>query len=183
MTPTLKQLMEDPVYREFIRATPDPYVIYAGTAIANPSLTVGEPWRVWVDMGDHRWKTGQFASYARAFNTVAKAMRSNARDAVLVSRRVFFPPPGEWESYRVRIKDPKGTRIATRERWVQTYHWDDVTLEWCPRCRRPSRFLELHWTHHALRRQPCLTEDEPYRCVFCGIRRAALPSLNEMIGA
>jgi hypothetical protein len=181
--PDIRSLMEDPIYRAYMRTPPDPYVIYAGTTRPHPALTMGEPWQVWVQVGDTKWKTGRFTSYADAFNMMARAVKANVLDAVLVSRRVFFPPPGEWEEYKVRVRDPrtKGIRIEVRERWVQTFHWDDIRLEWCPRCRRPSEFRRLHWTHHALRSQPCLTDDDPYRCMYCGIRRAAVPDIATLV--
>lgn len=180
--PTIRELLDDPVYRAYIRTPPNTYVIHSGTTHTNPALTVGQPWQVWVNEGDDRWRTGKFDTYPRAFNTVVRAHKSGRFDDIaLVSRRVFFGPPGEWQEYKVRVRNPrdKTTRIEIRERWVYTFHWDPV-FDWCGRCRRPTSFRHLHWTHHALRKQPCLTDDDPYRCMFCGIRRVALPDIDVM---
>jgi len=172
--PPIGELLDDPVYRAYVTRIPD--------ASANLSLAVGEPWQVWVRKADDRWMTGKFATYPGAWNTLVRAHRSGkATDIALVSRRVFFAPPGTWEEYKVKVVNPrtKEKRIEIRERWVNTFGWDPF-FEWCGRCRRPTVFRNLHWTHHALRQQPCLTDDEPYRCVFCGIRRAAQPDIDVM---
>jgi hypothetical protein len=42
---------------------------------------------------------------------------------------------------------------------------------WCPRCRRPTYYGAFTEKHHALRLQPALTTDEPFRCYYCGIRK------------
>lgn len=173
--PTIRDLMDDPVYRSYMRTPP--------VTIGNPSLTFGQPWQIWVQTRDDRWKTGRFSTYPQAFNMMARAVKApNASDVALVSRRVFFPPPGVWEQYKVKVRRRDGSVvIETRERWVQTFIFDDIRFEWCPRCRRPTEFRWLHWTHHALRQQPCLTEDDPHRCMYCGIRRVAVPDINALV--
>lgn len=167
--PTMHELLDDPIYRAYVKRVPQTTV--KGRPL--PALTTGNPWQIWARTNDGKWKTGQFATYRDAWLIVVKGIRNvNVADVALVSRRVFFGPPGHWEKYHAR--NPRTGVSEVYERWVIDYHWD-TGLEWCPRCRRPSMFRRLNPSHHALRRQPTLTDDDPFRCVFCGIRRAAFP--------
>jgi hypothetical protein len=143
--PTIHDLLDDPVYRKMLLTPP---------AIPGP-LTWGDPFMLWAQREDGVWASKAFPTYRDAW---AKAVpiikdRDKYTDLAIVSKRVFLPPP----------------RLAT---------WP-VSLSWCSRCRRPSSFQA--WDparHHALKRsarQAILTDDEPYRCWYCGIRRCAMP--------
>ena len=168
--PTIRDLLDDPTYRTYMKQVPGPH----------PALTHGDPWQVWARTDEGKWRTGKFPTYRDAWAVLVKAVRTpSIADAALVSRRVFFGPPGHWQEYKAR--NPRTNVLEVYERWVVDFHWD-VGLEWCPRCRRPTTFRRLHHTHHALKRQPTLTYDDPYRCVYCGIRRAALPDPSTLIG-
>lgn len=171
--PTIFELLGDPVYRAYAKRNPPAHPLL---------LSGGNPWQVWARTTEGRWRTGLFPTYADAWRVVVKHYKQHtAEDIVLVSRRVFYGPPGEWRKVRVRVpargNQPPTTRIE--ERWYPTYHWD-AGLDWCGRCRRPTVYRKLHHTHHALKRQPCLTDDEPERCMYCGMRRAGAPSLDMM---
>lgn len=170
--PTMRQLLDDPVFRSYMRRPPQLPVV----------LRHGNPWQLWVRTIRGTWKTGQMPTYADAWRATARRVRDDedAADVCLVSRRVFFGPPGQWESYKVRITEKgKSSRIETRWRWVHTFHWEPG-LEWCGRCRRPSRFLPLPNTHHALRRAPAVSGEDNERCMFCGIRWVAMPDIDRM---
>jgi hypothetical protein len=173
--PTIFELLSDPIYRAYVKRVPS----------AHPLLEHGDPWQVWARFTDGKWRTGLFSTYADAWRVLVKYYRRDqitpVEDIALVSRRVFYGPPGEWRKVRVRVP-AKGNQPATtriEERWYSTYHWD-AGLEWCGRCRRPTVYRKLHPSHHALKRQPCLAEDEPLRCMYCGMRRAGAPSLDMM---
>lgn len=178
-SPTIWDLLDDPVYAEYIQRVPDLTVTYGRTTRPHPAFTQPGAWQVWARTDEGKWKTGKFNDYERALNVVERyTTRDNVEDVALVSRRVFYPPPGEW--YKVRIKSPTAPpRIE--ERWRRTFHWDSG-LEWCARCRRPVSFRTLNATHHALRQQPVVTDDDPRRCPYCGIRQSAIPSTRSLIG-
>lgn len=178
--PTMHELLDDEIYRAYVKRSPRTTVTVLGETKPHPGLTIGDPWQVWARTAEGKWRTGKFPTYRDAWQTTIKAYRNpDVADVALVSRRVFFGPPGHWEKYKVR--NPRTNVIEWRERWVVDYHWD-AGLEWCPRCRRPSAFRNLHATHHALKRQPTLTEDDAFRCVFCGIRRVAFPDPYTLVG-
>lgn len=171
--PTLRELLDMPAFRSYMRKPPP---------LPAP-LRHGNPWQVWVRTTRGTWKTGQFPTYAQAWMTTARKVRKDpdTSDVSLVSRRVFYAPPGEWESYKVRVKGKGEVKphIETRWRWLTTIEWD-AGLDWCGRCRRPSRFMPLHEGHHALRRAPVIAPDDNLRCMFCGIRWVAQPDISQM---
>src|SRR5688500_13269327 len=134
--PTLNNLLEDPVYRAYVKRVP----------FLPENLRHGSPWAVWAQRTNGRWAGGMFATYADAWRVVVKAVRSeNVRDVALVSRRWLFSAP-------------------------EGFVWDDRTFEWCGRCRRPTTFV-TQYTHHALKGVP-LSEEDPRRCYYCGVRKA-----------
>lgn len=146
--PTIHMLLEDPIYRAFVKRNADHQLAV--------NLRQGEPWQVWARTTEDpaRWRGARFSSYPDAWASLVKAVRNRARyaDVTIVSRRqLFTPPPG-----------------LNRETWPRQF-------EWCGRCRRPSYFA-YRPRHHALRDAPVLTEDDPYRCFYCGVRRAFMPA-------
>jgi hypothetical protein len=172
--PTIFDLLDDPVYRAYMKTVPRGHF----------ALSYGDPWQIWLRTERGRWRTGMFSKYADAWRVLVKnyRRRDDVADIVLVSRRLFYGPPGEWRKVRVRVpargNQPASTRIE--ERWFPTFTWD-AGLEWCGRCRRPTTFRRLYPDHHALRRQPCLSiEDSDVRCMYCGIRAYVTPSVSTM---
>jgi hypothetical protein len=161
--PTMVELLDIPVFREYMEAHP---------TSRNPGLMRPGAWWVWARMTDGTWKRGTFDDYGRAWDVAQRYLaRDTVADVAVVSKRVLFAPPGEWRKFRQRRPDGSSTIV---ERWVPTYTVP-IGLEWCARCRRPSTFRHWSATHHALRLQPTLATDEPLRCYYCGIRRAGLP--------
>lgn len=139
--PTLRSLVDDPLYRAYVRKVPS----------LPATLRHGEPWNVYVLTSQGKWKKGKFATYQQAWPVVMRALRDKdgVVDVSLVSVRWPFYPP-------------------------DNYVWDDAFFPWCYRCRRPSRF-DYCTSHHALLSAPVLTEDDPFRCFYCGVRRAYAP--------
>ena len=81
---TLSSLIDDPIYRRYIRTPPR----LAAT------LREGQPWQVWALSAAGRWRGGKFATYADAWPVVVRAMKAPAiRDVSLVSRRQLFRMP------------------------------------------------------------------------------------------
>lgn len=146
--PTIHELLDDPVYRRYVKRRPSLPV----------NVQHGTPWAFWVrtkPVGEQagKWRGTKTETYDEAWGLLVKAFRANEKyaDAVVVSRRVFFAPP-------------------------EGFTWD-VGYDWCGRCRRPSTFRE-RFSHHALRDAPCVTTEDAYRCYFCGVRRIILPAYD-----
>jgi len=177
--PTMRVLMEDPLFRQYMKIPPR----------LPKNLRTGNPYQIWVNR-DGNWGTALKPTYADAWKVFVhhyKASRDDHRDVTLVSRRVFFAPPGEW--YRVKVKtsrrptpDDKSTWQWKLEwRWRQTFFWEGHEFAWCGRCRRPTYWQPLGETHHALRRSPAIAEEDNYRCHICGIRYIAMPGIDQMV--
>lgn len=166
--------MDDPAFRAYMKRVPS----------AHPANTHGEPFQLWVETTEHRWLTRTYATYADIWPVFIKRFRDpSTHDVTITSRRVFYAPPGEWYRVKVRLpaptlKHPAGFRIE--DRWRQTFRWDGYDLNWCGRCRRPSYWMPLFSNHHALRRQPTIAPDDNYRCILCGIRWIAQPTIENM---
>ena len=116
------------------------------------NLTWGQPWMVWAVNHDGRWGRKLFETYRDAWAKVVSLYKDQdrIRDVCVVSRRMMFAPP-------------------------QRATWRASVYSWCSRCRRPSEFRQRSPEHHALREAPVLTDDEPRRCYYCGIRKTAMP--------
>ena len=168
--PTIRSLMEDPTYRAYMKRVPR----------LPANLRTGDPWQVWADRGEGRWATVLRPTYADAWRTFLTLYRSDNRpDVTVVSRRMFYAPPGEWYKVRVRDKSQIGAHIEYR--WRQTFFWDEIDLHWCGRCRRPVYWMPLFSNHHAVKRFPAAAEDDNYRCIICGIRWIATPDIRQMV--
>lgn len=178
-TPTpMRALMDDPIFRAYMKQIPS----------LPPALRTGDPWQVWVHRGEGRWGTALRSTYRDAWTTFLHHYRADDhRDVTLVSRRVFYAPPGEWYKVKVRIKrrptpdNPATSQFRVENRWRQTFYWDAVDLHWCGRCRRPTYWMPLFADHHALRKYPAVSDEDNYRCIVCGIRWVATPAIDQMV--
>jgi hypothetical protein len=171
--PTVFDLLDDPAYRAYMRTQPEPHF----------ALTYGHPWKLWLRTDDDRWKTGEFPTYTAAFNTMVRACRrEDTADVILVSKRLFFAPPGVWTPYRVKVPARGSTpaRIEERERYELTFHWD-AGLTWCGRCRRPTVFRKLYPDHHVMRSLPVVSPDSVPRCMLCGVTEYMNPDVDKMV--
>jgi hypothetical protein len=170
-------LMSDPMYRAYMKRVP---------ATPHSFNTSGEPWQVWVETPDHKWRTKNFATYQEVWPVWVKYFRMDGYDPTITSRRVFYAPPGEY--YKVKVRKPRRPtpdnaatiKIVIEERWRQLFFWDGMDLEWCGRCRRPVYWLPLFADHHALKRYPAISEEDNRRCTICGIRKIAMPPIAQM---
>lgn len=170
--PTMRSLMDDPLYRAYMKTVPR----------LPQALTSANPWRLWVSTDSGRWLTREYASYREVWPVFIGRFKNHDQDPTIVSKRVFYAPPGEW--YRVRVKrvrlTPSGETHKIEWRWRQKFFWHEVDLHWCGRCRRPVFWAPLFQSHHALRSFPAVTTEDNYRCLICGIRWTATPSVDQM---
>ena len=167
----VQNLMKDPVYRSYMKRVP-----------TLPAHSAGKPWKLWVHTPEDRWLTKDFGSYREVWPVFIARMKAG-HDVTIVSKRLFFAPPGEYYSVRVKLRQPtpSGTTHRVEERWRQTFEWPDIRLQWCGRCRRPVRWARLRENHHALRTFPVVTEEDNMRCTICGIRRLVQPPVDQMV--
>jgi hypothetical protein len=166
LPPTLRQLLEDPIYRKMFTTPPRPSFCQT-VAGARPWVvyrrTTGE-----TAEGDAvtRWTGALCVDYPTAFRCARDALRAldgdelAYSDVALVSRSVLYGPPRgfQWFSY------PGGH-----------------LMYWCGRCRRPSNF-RYRPKHHALRNAPALVRDpaEAKRCYYCGMRWLGMPAYRSL---
>lgn len=143
--PTIHALLDEPLFRKLLLTPP---------SLPQP-LSWGNPWRLWAQREDGRWGSSEFATYRDAWDRAKPLIKDREKytDVAIVSKRVFFPPP------------PHAVWPAT--------------LSWCSRCRRPSSFQAWEpLRHHALKamaKRSMITDEDPRRCWYCGIRQTAMP--------
>lgn len=175
--PTTRALLEDPVYRAYMKKVPP-----TQHNISTP------PWQMWIETPEHKWLTGLRNTYVDAWKVFVSQHRAG-NDPTITSRRVFYAPPGEWYKVKVRGQrrptpgDPSTVQLRIETRWRQKWFATDygLDLHWCGRCRRPVYWMPLFSQHHALRRFPAVTEEDNYRCTICGIRWIAQPDIDQMV--
>lgn len=173
--PRIRELMDDEVFRTYMKTMPPTTITYAREEHPIPGFAMPGAWAIWVRTTEGRWRTAKFNTYPEVWAVFRKYLPyPDVEDIAIVSRRVFLPPPGEW--YKVKVRNTTTNTVRVEERWRPTFAWDDAYYGWCARCRRPSTFRPLTSAHHALRGRPCITDDDPDRCVYCGIRRVAMPA-------
>jgi hypothetical protein len=170
--PPMRALMDDPIFRAYMKRVPT-------THAANQH---GEPWQLWVRTHDGRWLTKTYEKYQDVWPVFVGRFK-RGQDPTIVSRRIFYAPPGQWYKAKVRLPrpTPSGTTHRIENRWKQTFFWDGSDLHWCGRCRRPSYWMPLFSSHHALRKLPAVSEENNFRCILCGIRWIATPSIDQMV--
>lgn len=82
--PHLAALLEDPVYRAYMKTVP----------WLAPNLRLGQPWAVWARKATGSWAGGKFESYREAWSVTLKYMRHpSIEDVAIVSRRQLYAPP------------------------------------------------------------------------------------------
>lgn len=142
LPPSIHDLLEIPEFRRMMKVNP----------WMPPSMKWGNPWRLWALKESGVWVTKEYPTYGDAWRVALQAIRADYPDVCIVNKRHLTPIPRALDRALV---------TASFGRW-----W------WCARCRRPTYFGAYTEKHHALKLQPTLTEDEPFRCYYCGIRRA-----------
>lgn len=157
LPPTLAELLDDPVYRTYMKKPPR----------LPDTMTFGTPWAVWARTRTGKWRGGLFETYQQAWPVTIRAMRSDKiQDVSLISRRKLFTPPVRIEEYKARLVASQKIVVRTREIPILA-HLLVWPFEWCPRCRRPTMY-ELFDKHHAA--QIPIDPNAP-RCWFCSLRR------------
>lgn len=145
LPPTIHDLLEIPRFAAMMDRAPR----------MPANLSWGDPWRLWVLRNDGTWVMKEYSTYDDAWRVAQKAIAATEsyQDVAVVSKRRLIRPSGS-------LRDA-----------VRRAGYNGV---WCPRCRRPSYFGSFTAKHHALRLMPVLSEDDPFRCYYCGIRKVAI---------
>jgi hypothetical protein len=179
----MHELMSDPTFAAYMDAEPRATIDYGrGVTREHPGLTGTAPWLILANLANGRTGIRRHDTWTDAHDAFKRALdRDGITDVTVVARRMFFAPPGHWVPRKRRVTDTRTntTRTVVEEVWTDSMSWPGY--EWCPRCRRPSEFRELPPDHHAFRLVPVRTIDDPYRCITCGIRRAALPPNPDLL--
>ena len=114
----------------------------------------GNPWMLMVrrtpEYAGATWGRRLMPTYKEAYFMMRDFLNDpTVQDVSIISRRVLYgPPPG--------------------------FEWQSRKFPWCGRCRRPTQFHYM-LKHPALNGAPVLTYDNPFRCVYCGMRESAMP--------
>lgn len=108
--PTWGELMEDPLYKSWVRRVPRlpenvaqgmPWMIIARRTLESPGTT---------------WALKKMPAYGDAYRRVRSMLSTHEfEDIAIVSRRMLFRPP-------------------------RGFSWNTNRFSWCGRCRRPSLF-------------------------------------------
>jgi DNA-directed RNA polymerase subunit RPC12/RpoP len=157
--PILRDLLSFDSYRQYFRTNPP-----------MPANLLNNPWQVWGHKSDNSgWSSWCVKTYRDAYGIVKEWYNQTHiyDDLCIVSRTVLFKEPGEWKVI--------GHGKDAENHFFPKFKglWDSNHYEWCMRCRRPTLFEYWHEpTHRALKAAPILTQDEPYRCYYCGARRS-----------
>jgi hypothetical protein len=114
----------------------------------------GFPWMIMVrrtpEYHGSTWGRKLVPTYKEAYFMMRDYLKdSTVEDVSIISRRVLFGPPMGFE-------------------------WPSRKFPWCGRCRRPTQFQYM-LKHPALNGASVLTYDNPFRCVYCGMRESAMP--------
>lgn len=157
---TLRELLEDKVYREYFTSRP---ILPANI---HPDLKL---WRVYVQREtEGPWAKKEFHDYVQAFKFLKPYLKT-CHDATIQSKGIAFAPP--FKVVRVVRKgkpvlDDKQKPVVRRVVWRPLMPTDEQPHRWCPYCRRPTVFAWFA-KHHAFPKG--YTIATPYqRCVICG---------------
>ena len=161
---TLRELLRDPVYRQWFRKTPT----------LNNFVPSGKPWRVYVQRDlEGSWAKADFETYAKAANYIIRNIKRFHDAALTCPSHAFHPPvlvSKEPRKVIVTVQLKGGKTKKVRRFAYRRYYWRPAMElyghQWCPYCRRPTVFayFSRHHTHRAIL---------PYelRCTICGVRR------------
>lgn len=144
---TLRELLEDPVYRKWFQKPP----------------TVREPqrWRVYAQEEEGGpWRAANFDRWEWAYHYVRRHYKM-WYDCALCSR------VWEWRPPVVRYRGERVIKGRLRKVWKRKYYEPMVNMmghTWCPHCRRPTVFRKFR-RHHTVGKALPYKE----RCSICGI--------------
>lgn len=138
---TLRELVKDPVYRQWLKTEP---------VGGFPSYV---KFRIYVQVErDGRWAKKDFDDFKSAYNFIARNL-SHWYDAALNTRSYMCRPP------------------VVRVEGKRAYYAPMLTLEghkWCPLCRRPTVFTRFA-NHHAFSHTNFKPLPFKPRCSICGV--------------
>lgn len=163
---TMPELLEDPVYWNFILQKPKS----KAHDQANKPHMKGQ-WVVYFRKhSDSRWKRKSFKKYKDARKFFWHLLKDKYYDFNLGNRRVEQLPPKRIARIKGKfVTDSKGVkRQVTKEVvWKPKISGDEQHHSWCKYCRRPTIF-RYFGKHPALVGLPSV-DPNVSRCTICGI--------------
>jgi len=157
---TLRELLEDKVYREFFTTMPQmPRNLHPDAM----------PWRVYVQRKmDGPWGKREFHTYKEAFKFLKPHIKTTY-NAAIQSKGIQFEAP--FKVYRLvkggkPLLDANGKQRYRRVVWVPQLDLTDAPHLWCPYCRRPTVFSWFS-KHHAFPKGSVF-DLSLRRCAICG---------------
>lgn len=167
---TMRDLLEDPKYREYLCQIPK-----TPPVARDPRIT--PQWRVFLQRAeDSRWVKAEFRKYSDAFKFFKRKMNQMNddahfiyRDAAINNKRLQFAPPTRLVKIKGKFvvgSDGVKRPVIKEKPWVH-YHLElgtGVIHDWCPYCRRPT---EWRWffKHPAMK----VLDPSTKRCSICGV--------------
>lgn len=160
---TLRELLADPVYKEFYTTVP----VLPKLPRPNP------PWRVYLQFEvDGSWRRKDVWKYSEAFALV-KRYFNDVHDATIQSKGTCYDPPSRVVRVTrggvpVKVKNSNGKLVPLTKEipWKPKLLPEEGEHLWCPLCRRPT---EIRWfsKHHAFKPGQAFSQSER-RCLICG---------------
>lgn len=140
---TMRELLRDPIYKAWLQRPPN----------FDRPMMGDRPYVLWQLTPEGKWQADRFATYVKTYNAMIHALKAGALDAACNY-------PGRPSTIPKVKRQGKVTRWALPE-----------DHQWCPYCRRPTRWGYYHRGHHAF--PPSLksaVDPAMKRCRICGVR-------------
>jgi len=163
---TMSELLEDPVYWNFILEKPNlPAMKQAG------KKHMSGQWVVYFrKTSTDRWKRRSFRKYKEAQKFFWRLHKKKYYDFSLGNKRLETKPPKRVARIKGKyFVNAKGKRqqVTKLVAWKPKLSGDDQHHYWCKFCRRPTIFTHFS-KHPALRGLPSV-DPNIARCTICGI--------------
>ena len=159
---TLRELVKDPVYRQWLKTEP------VG------GFPTHVKFRVYAQREeDGRWAKKDFDDFKSAYNFLAKNLKY-WHDAAINTRTYSCRPPVVRVPGKVRKK--VGKRVVLVDGLRRVYYAPILSYDghiWCPYCRRPTVFAQFS-DHHAFTHANLRPLPFKARCSVCGIAETAI---------
>jgi len=165
---TIHDLLQDPVYKGFLRTVPTLPDIYGPDR---------KPWRLMVLLkGEKHWRSKRYGTYREAFAALKKYL-PRAADATINCPAIDWQPPTKVVKVKGKYivkgkgKNAKKVQVTKTITWKPKMPMDEFEEHyWCPFCRRPTVFrtMDSHTSLPARKTAGVGIDPTLQRCIICG---------------